>query len=72
MNIHSNYPLIFNQKPLAAWSPEDWRIAFEFVKTARRTWGRRADAWAYEWIGLPMPPQHILPGWWQRDFFAER
>jgi prophage antirepressor-like protein len=53
------------RKPYAEWSMEDVRVNLAQVDTARRSLSRGAAAWMWENLGFPIPPRHLLPGWWQ-------
>ncbi len=52
-------------KPYAEWSLEERRVALAEVDTARKSLSRGAAAWMWEHVGLPVPPRHLLPVWWQ-------
>jgi hypothetical protein len=52
-------------KAYSEWSAEEWRLKLATVNTARKTLSLAAAAWMWEREGFPMPPRHLLPGWWQ-------
>jgi prophage antirepressor-like protein len=56
-----------SQKPYGEWSLEERRVALAEVDTARKSLSRGAAAWMWEYVGLPVPPRHLLPVWWQAD-----
>jgi prophage antirepressor-like protein len=60
------------RKPYPEWSNEDIRVALAEVNTAIKVMGRPAGAWRWKHIGLPVPPAHLLPAWWQADLPLER
>jgi hypothetical protein len=35
------------------------------VNTAYKVFNKATAAWVWEHEGFPMPPSHLLPGWWQ-------
>ncbi|MDR3533408.1 MAG: BRO family protein [Rhodopila sp.] len=58
------------RKPYAEWSLEERRTALAEVDTARKSLGRGSAAWMWEFLGFPIPPRHLLPGWWQGDMLG--
>jgi prophage antirepressor-like protein len=60
------------RKPYPEWSNEDIRVALAEVNTAIKAMGRPAGAWTWKHVGLPVPPAHLLPAWWQADLAIER
>lgn len=55
------------RKPWSEWSLEERRVALSEVNCARRAFNQATAAWMWEKVGLPVPPPHLLPGWWQHD-----
>jgi prophage antirepressor-like protein len=64
-----SHAAIVIQKPCAERSLEELRIKLAKVNTAFRVFNKATAAWVWEDEGLPMPPQHLLPGWWQGPLF---
>lgn len=48
---------------------QEIRVKIEMVKTASKVMGPAAALWMWEHVGLPMPPRHLLPGWYQSNLF---
>lgn len=61
---------IITRKPYAEWSLEERRTALAEVDTARKSLSRGAAAWMWEHLGFPIPPRHLLPGWWQGELLG--
>jgi prophage antirepressor-like protein len=61
-----------SKKPYHEWSLEETRVALAQVDTARKSLNRGSAAWMWEYVGLPVPPAHLLPAWWQADLHIER
>lgn len=55
------------RKPWAEWSLEERRVALSEVNGARQVFNQATAAWMWERVGLPVPPPHLLPGWWRSD-----
>lgn len=49
---------------------EERRVKLATVNAVYRIMGRGAAVWTWEHEGLPMPPRHLLPGWWQGDLLG--
>ena len=58
------------RKPYAEWSQDEIRTALAMVRLASDTWN--AGPWMWEYLGLPMPPPKLLPGWYQVDLFSAK
>ena len=58
-------------KPWADWSLEERRVALSEVNTARRVFNQATAVWMWLHVGLPMPPRHLLPAWWQTDWLTD-
>jgi prophage antirepressor-like protein len=61
--------LIVRRTPYVEWSLEERRVKLATVNTAYRTYNKAAAAWTWENEGFPVPPRHLLPGWWQGTLF---
>ena len=48
---------------------EELRVKIALVATAHKVLGPAAAVWMWGNVGLPMPPRHLLPGWYQSDMF---
>jgi prophage antirepressor-like protein len=58
------------KRPYSEWSLEEIRAAVAQVDVARKTLSRGAGAWMWEYLGFPIPPRHLLPGWWQGELLG--
>lgn len=56
-----------HSKSFEQWTLEERRVALTHVNTARHTRGPAAAVWTWWYLGLPIPPRHLLPAWWQSD-----
>jgi prophage antirepressor-like protein len=57
-------------KPWVDWTLEERRVALSEVNTARRVFNQSSAVWMWSHVGLPMPPRHLLPAWWQTDWLS--
>lgn len=60
-------PAISILKSWQEWSLEERRVALSEINTARQVFSQAAAAWMWERHGLPMPPKHLMPAWWQAE-----
>jgi prophage antirepressor-like protein len=58
------------RKPYEDWSLDETRVALSEVNTARLTLNQASAAWIWGYVGLPIPPRHLLPAWWQADLLT--
>ena len=63
------HPIIV--KPFGDWTLEERRVALATVNTARLTLGQASAVWTYVHLGLPLPPRHLLPGWFQGQLWGD-
>jgi len=73
MTVHPiSYDGEITTKPWEDWSLEERRLAITEVNTARRILNNASAVWLWGKLGLPMPPRHLLPPWWQSEMFAHQ
>jgi prophage antirepressor-like protein len=58
-------------KPWEEWSLAERRIAVSEINTARHVFNQGAAIWMWSRLGLPMPPRHLLPAWWQGELMIQ-
>lgn len=63
-------PAVPQRKPWNTWSLEERRIALAEINTARRTLNQASAAWLWREYGMPVPPAHLLPSWWQGELLT--
>lgn len=54
-------------KPFDQWTLEERKVALAHVNAARHTLSQAAAVWTWGHLGLPIPPRHLLPAWWQSE-----
>jgi len=60
-------PAALAPRPFDEWSLEERRTNLALVNGARHTFNQASAAWMWERVGLPVPPRHLLPAWWQAE-----
>lgn len=58
------------RQPWHGWSLEERRLALAEINAARRTLNQGSAAWLWQHIGMPIPPAHLLPAWWQGELLT--
>ena len=58
-------------RPYDLWTLEERRAAVAEVNAARKTYNQGVAVWMWKRVGMPIPPEHLLPEWCrQPDLFG--